>query len=171
GKLRLDIRPVEPAALVRAVLELITPAAQAKGLTLGATIAPDLGTIGADPERFKQILWNLLFNAVKFTPSGGRISLEVERRQAQLQIRVEDTGQGISAEFLPYVFERFQMEDPSSTRVHRGLGLGLALVKHLVEMHGGSITAESKGARQGATFTVTLFSRMPVELARSCGRS
>lgn len=171
GELRLDMRPVDPAALVRASLELVAPAAQAKGLTVSATIAPDLGIIRADPERLKQILWNLLLNAVKFTPSGGRISIEVERRQSQLQIRVEDTGQGISAEFLPYVFERFQMEDPSSTRVHRGLGLGLALVKHLVEMHGGSVTAESKGARQGATFTVTLFPRMQEELARSRGRS
>jgi signal transduction histidine kinase len=171
GKLRLDIQPVDPAALVRASLDLIAPAAQAKGLALGATIAPDLGIIRADPDRFQQILWNLLFNAVKFTPSGGRISIEVERRQSQLQIRVEDTGQGISAEFLPHVFERFQMEDPSSTRVHRGLGLGLALVKNLVEMHGGSITAESKGARQGATFIVTLLSRVPVDLARSRSRS
>lgn len=156
GKLRLDVRPIDPAVVVRAAVEHIAPAAQAKGLFLGATIAPDLGPIRADPDRLQQILWNLLFNAVKFTPSVGRISVEVERRERQLQIRVEDTGQGISAELLPHVFERFRMGDPSSTRVHRGLGLGLALVEHLVEMHGGIVTAESKGAQRGATFVVSL---------------
>jgi signal transduction histidine kinase/ActR/RegA family two-component response regulator len=156
GKLRLDVRPIDPAALVRSTLELMTPAVEAKGLALGAIIAPDLGIVRADPDRFQQILWNLLFNAVKFTPPGGRISVEISREKLQLWIRVEDTGQGIIPEFLPHVFERFRMADPTSTRQHRGLGLGLALVKHLVEMHGGSATAESKGAGQGATFTVIL---------------
>ncbi len=146
GKLRLDVRPIDPAALARATLELMTPAVQAKGLFLDAEIAPDLGIVRADPDRFQQILWNLLFNAVKFTPSAGRISVEIARRQEQIHIRVADTGQGISTEFLPHVFERFRMADPTSTRQHRGLGLGLALVKHLVEMHGGSATAESEGS-------------------------
>ena len=156
GKLRLEVRPIDPAALARATIELMTPAVQAKGLLLEDKIAPDLGIVRADPDRFQQILWNLLFNAVKFTPSGGRISVEIARRRAEILIRVADTGQGISREFLPHVFERFRMEDPTSTRQHRGLGLGLALVKHLVEMHGGSVTAESKGLGQGATFTVYL---------------
>lgn len=156
GKLRLDVRAVDPASVVRAALDLVAPAAQAKGVALEATIAPDLGIIRADPDRLQQILWNLLFNAVKFTPSGGLVWLEIARRQAQLKIRVEDTGQGISPEFLPHVFERFRMADPSSTRLHRGLGLGLAIVEHLVEMHGGSVSAESKGLHQGSTFLVSL---------------
>jgi CheY-like chemotaxis protein/anti-sigma regulatory factor (Ser/Thr protein kinase) len=109
-----------------------------------------------DPDRLQQVVWNLLSNAIKFTPKGGEVGVRVERSGSDVRVRVSDTGQGITPEFLPYVFDRFRQQDGSTTREHGGLGLGLAIVRHLVEQHGGSVTAESAGARRGATFTINL---------------
>jgi signal transduction histidine kinase len=156
GKLRLDRRQTDLAAVIRAAVEQIQPAIEAKGLSVVTTIATDPGLIRADPDRLQQVAWNLLSNAVKFTPPAGKIEVTLDRTPSRLDLRVADTGEGISPDFLPHVFDRFRQADPSSTRAHHGLGLGLSLVKHLVEMHGGTVKAESAGPGQGATFTVSL---------------
>lgn len=156
GVLLLALREVEIVPLMRAGIEAIAPAAQAKGVCLEAELDPAVGTISADPERVQQIVLNLLSNAVKFTPRGGRIAIRAERREGSVRIQVSDTGQGIRADFLPFIFDRYRQADSSVTRTHGGLGLGLAIVRHLVELHGGTITAESDGEGRGATFTVTL---------------
>jgi PAS domain S-box-containing protein len=156
GKFRLSVRPVELSPVVEAAVASLRPAAQAKGLQLHAKLNTDVGTVEADPDRLLQVVWNLLSNAVKFTPQGGRVEVKLERVGSSARLRVSDTGEGISPEFLPYVFERFRQADGSITRRHGGLGLGLTLVRHLVEMHGGTVRAESGGRGQGATFTVTL---------------
>jgi signal transduction histidine kinase/ActR/RegA family two-component response regulator len=156
GKLRLHLQPTDPVIVVNAALEGVRPAAEAKGVVLEAALGPDVGEIHADPDRLQQITWNLLSNAVKFTPPGGRVEVRIERRQSRLQLCVTDTGEGISADFLPHVFERFRQADATTTRAHGGLGIGLAIVKHLVDLHGGSITAESGGPGKGAKFTVSL---------------
>jgi PAS domain S-box-containing protein len=156
GKLRLERRPTNPRAVVRAALDVVRPSAEAKHLTLEVIIDEGLGTVMADPDRLQQVAWNLLSNAVKFTPRGGRILISLERRGGSLVLRVSDSGQGISPEFLPRVFERFMQADASSTRAHGGLGLGLAIVKHMVDLHGGTVVAESEGKGKGSTFTVTL---------------
>ena len=119
-----------------------------------------------DPERLQQVLWNLLSNAVKFTPRGGQVEARLRRREDGLQLEVTDTGEGIPAEFLPHVFERFRQADSSTSRVHGGLGLGLAIVRHLVELHGGTVAAESPGPGQGARFTVTLPQSAVTEAAK-----
>jgi signal transduction histidine kinase/CheY-like chemotaxis protein len=156
GKMRLDVRVVEPVAVLQAALDVVRPAAAAKAIQLEAVLDPDAGPVAGDPARLQQVVWNLLMNAVKFTPRGGRIELRLQRTGAQVQIVVSDTGKGIGAEMLPHVFERFRQADSSSTRAHGGLGLGLALVKHLVELHGGTVVAQSEGEAKGATFTVSL---------------
>jgi CheY-like chemotaxis protein len=115
-----------------------------------------VGLISGDPNRLQQVIWNLLSNAIKFTPSGGRVTIRLERKGTQAQIQVSDTGKGINADFLPHVFEYFRQADSSTTRTQGGLGLGLAIVRHLVELHGGIVTASSPGMEQGSTFTVTL---------------
>jgi PAS domain S-box-containing protein len=155
GKLALELRVVDPAAMIEAALAAIAPAADAKGLRIEKRLAATAGPVQGDASRLQQILWNLMSNAVKFTPKGGRIALDLERAGSQVQISVRDNGQGIKPEFLPYVFERFRQGDARATRVG-GLGLGLAIVKHLTEMHGGTVTAESAGEGRGATFTVRL---------------
>ena len=156
GKMRLDIRPVELRPVVDAALDAIRPAAEAKGLRLQSTLEPNVRPLAGDPDRLRQVVWNLLMNAVKFTPRGGDVRVRLEQADAHARIVVTDTGIGIRADVLPFVFERFRQGDSSTTRAHSGLGLGLALVKHLVDLHGGSVVAHSDGEGKGATFVVEL---------------
>ena len=167
GKLRIDVRPVELAAVVEAAVTVVRPAAAAKGVQLQAAYDPGEGMISGDPDRLQQVVWNLLSNAVKFTPSGGRVQVRLRRSDSRIEISVSDTGQGIAAEFRPYVFDRFRQADMGTTRRHGGLGLGLAIVRHLVELHGGAVEAESPGEGLGATFTVSL----PATACRDAGPS
>ncbi|HET6976940.1 MAG TPA: ATP-binding protein [Pyrinomonadaceae bacterium] len=155
GKLNLDVRPLDLASVARAAINVVRPAADAKGITIDYLEEPGLGAISADSARMHQIIWNLLSNAVKFTPHGGKISVQVERDRSDARITVGDTGQGIESEFLPRVFDRFRQADSSTTRSFGGLGLGLAIVRHLVELHGGTVSAQSEGLQKGATFTAT----------------
>ncbi|HEX8285236.1 MAG TPA: ATP-binding protein [Pyrinomonadaceae bacterium] len=156
GKLRLELRPVEARALLQEAVETVRPTAEAKGVFLSTLLGTDVGEVSADPDRLRQVLWNLLSNAVKFTPRGGRVEVELRRDGAQALMRVADTGQGISPDFLPHVFDRFRQADMGTTRQHGGLGLGLAIVRHLVELHGGEVTAESAGPGLGSTFQLRL---------------
>ncbi|HEY9763170.1 MAG TPA: ATP-binding protein [Trichocoleus sp.] len=156
GRLRLDVAPLEVATVVRSAIEIVFPAVQAKNIVLVANFASDVSPIMGDRNRLQQIIWNLLSNAVKFTPEGGRIDVRLAMVDDHVCIQVQDTGKGIAPAFLPYIFERFRQADGSPTRHHAGLGLGLAIVRHLVEMHGGTIRVDSPGVGQGATFTVML---------------
>jgi PAS domain S-box-containing protein len=156
GKLRLDVRPVDPGEVINAAADSIRPAAEAKGIGLRVTLDPDAGLVAADPDRLQQVVWNLVSNAVKFTSRGGDVELRLERCGEQARIVVSDTGQGIAPEFLPHVFDRFRQADSSTKRRFGGLGLGLAIVHQLVEMHGGTVAVESEGEGRGATFTVSL---------------
>ena len=156
GKLSLGVRPVELALVVEAALDAVRPAAGAKSIRLLRSLDPGTGLVSGDPDRLQQVVWNLLSNAVKFTPSKGQVEIRLAPMGRFAQIAVTDTGKGVSAEFLPFVFDRFRQADSSSTRIHGGLGLGLALVRHLVELHGGSVHAASAGDGKGATFTVLL---------------
>jgi PAS domain S-box-containing protein len=156
GKLRLDVRPVELAPVIEAAVDSVRPAAEAKGIRLQVVLDPRAGPVSGDPDRLQQIVWNLLSNAIKFTPRDGRAQVLLTRAGSHLELDVSDTGQGIERKFLPYVFDRFRQADPSTTRKHGGLGLGLAIVRHLVELHGGTVTVESEGAGQGTTFKVSL---------------
>ncbi len=156
GKVRLDVQRVDLAAVARLAVDTVRPGADAKGVRLQAVLDPLAGPVNGDPNRLQQVLWNLLTNAVKFTPRGGRVQILLERVNSLLELRVIDTGQGISADFLPHVFDRFSQADASNTRQHAGLGLGLAIVKQLVELHGGSVSAKSAGPGQGATFCIEL---------------
>ncbi len=155
GKLTLHRNAVELAGVVQAAVEVVRPRAEQKGVAVAVEVA-GVGQVTGDPGRLQQVFWNLLLNAVKFTPAGGRVDVRVERGDSEWRVRVKDTGQGIRAEALPHLFERFWQADGSSTREHGGLGLGLAIVRHLVELHGGAVEAESAGLGQGATFTVRL---------------
>lgn len=156
GNVRLDVRQLEPAAVVEAAINVVQPAADAKNIRFEAILDPRAGPVFGDAERLQQILWNLLSNAVKFTQKGGRVQVRVARVESSVEITVSDTGQGISPDFLPYVFERFRQADNTITRRHTGLGLGLAISKHLVELHGGTIRAVSPGEGQGASFIIKL---------------
>ncbi|MFT3774823.1 MAG: PAS domain S-box protein [Minicystis sp.] len=156
GKLKLDVREVELVRVVEDAVASVQLSADARGLRLESTIAADAGVVHGDPGRLAQVVWNLLTNAIKFTPKGGQVHVSLRRCDARAEIVVRDTGRGIDGEFLPHVFERFRQADASTTRQHGGLGLGLWLVKHLVEQHGGTIGAESDGEGQGSTFTVSL---------------
>jgi len=156
GALRLDVRAVDLDDVVRHAVDTVRPAAEAKEIRLETFIEPGAHHVTGDAGRLQQIVWNLLSNAVKFTPAGGRVAVTVARVESTLEIRVADTGIGVSPEFLPYAFERFRQEDPASTRRFGGMGIGLAIARNLVELHGGSITAHSEGEGRGATFTVTL---------------
>ncbi|HVT89055.1 MAG TPA: ATP-binding protein, partial [Tepidisphaeraceae bacterium] len=156
GKIRLDVQRVDLAGVVNAAIESALPSAQAKGVHLRKVLDPLTGPIAGDPNRLQQIIWNLLSNAVKFTSRDGKVDVLLERVNSHVQITVSDTGQGISPEFLPHVFDRFRQADSSTTREFGGLGLGLAIVKQLVELHGGNINVASGGKGLGATFTVTL---------------
>ena len=156
GKLRLDVRPVELVRSVEAALDTVRPAAEARGIEVRRELRAGAGLVSGDDDRLQQVAWNLLSNAIKFTPHGGRVTVRVARVDSYVQLTVEDSGVGIDPDFLPHVFERFRQSDSSSTRPHGGLGLGLALVRHLVEMHGGTVHAASPGRDRGATFTVKL---------------
>jgi PAS domain S-box-containing protein len=156
GKLRLDVVPVSPHSFIDPAVEAVRPAAEAKGVRLQKVIDTGIVTVMGDPTRLQQVVWNLLTNAVKFTPRGGRVQVRLERVDSQVEIAVGDTGAGINPEFLPHVFERFRQADQKTTRSHGGLGLGLAIVRHLVELHGGTVRADSAGEGTGATFTVML---------------
>jgi signal transduction histidine kinase len=155
GKLRLEVKNVELSKVIAAALEVVRPAAEAKQIRLIAGLANPL-IVSADSERLQQVICNLLSNAIKFTPIGGRVDIQPRHTDSIIEIVVADTGEGISPEFLPHVFERFQQGDVSPTRTHGGLGLGLAIVRQLVELHGGRVFAESAGKGKGAKFTVQL---------------
>ena len=156
GKLRLDVRTVDLISIVNAAIDSIRPAADAKGIRLQTLLDPVAGPISGDADRLQQIVWNLLTNAVKFTPRSGRIQVKVQRVNSHVEIVVNDSGVGISKEFLPYVFDRFRQADASTTRIHGGLGLGLSIVRQLVDLHGGSVSVSSEGEGKGATFTIVL---------------
>ena len=156
GKLRLDVRTVDLIYIVNAAMDSIRPAAEAKGIRLQTMLDPAAGPISGDADRLQQIVWNLLSNAVKFTPKGGRIQVKVARIDSHVEVVVSDSGVGISKDFLPFVFDRFRQENASSTRIHGGLGLGLSIVRQLVDLHGGSVSVQSEGEGKGSTFTVTL---------------
>ncbi len=156
GKLRMDVQQVALPAVIEAAIEAVRPAAEAKQLSLEKMLDPNAGPVRGDPSRLQQVVWNLLANAVKFTPRGGRVQIALGQVNSHVEITVSDTGQGINPEFLPHVFERFRQADASTTRRHSGLGLGLAIVRHLVESHGGTVAVASPGESQGTTFSVTL---------------
>jgi PAS domain S-box-containing protein len=156
GKLRLDVQSVNAFAVLGEAIETIKPAAEAKQLRIQPVLDPAAGPVMGDPARLQQIVWNLLANAVKFTPKGGRIQVHLQRVNSHIEISVSDTGVGIASDHLPYIFDRYRQADSSLTRRHGGLGLGLAIVKSLVELHGGSVAAASPGEGLGATFTVQI---------------
>ena len=156
GKLRLDARVISVADVLRAAVETVSPAMAARRIRFEATLDPDVPSILADPDRLQQIAWNLLSNAIKFTGEGGTVRLRLSRTATHVEIAVSDSGSGIPADFIPHVFERFRQADAGSRRRYGGLGLGLAIVRHLVELHGGTVTAESAGQDQGSTFRVSL---------------
>jgi hypothetical protein len=164
GQLRLNVSAVNLISVMEAALEAVRPLAEPKEIQLNTVLDTSVGSVYGDPARLQQIVWNLLTNAIKFTPKGGRVEVnlsivcgeEQQTTQKYAQIQVIDTGIGISSEFLPKVFERFRQADSTTTRSHNGLGLGLAIVRHLVELHKGTISAQSQGSGQGATFTVRL---------------
>jgi PAS domain S-box-containing protein len=160
GQLHLDVHTLEPAPMIEAVVEGVRPAADAKRIRIQMMLEPNAGPISGDSERLQQIVWNLVSNAIKFTPSGGLVQIRLERVDSHVEITVSDTGVGVKPEFLPFVFDRFRQADSSSTRRTGGLGLGLAIVRHLVELHGGTVRAESEGAGKGAVFVVKLPLRM-----------
>jgi signal transduction histidine kinase len=156
GKVRLEIQAVNLAEIIEAAIEGVRPAAEAKGIRLETVLDPQAGPVSGDPGRIQQVLWNLLTNAIKFTPRSGKIQVLTQRVNSQIEVSVSDTGEGIEANFLPYLFDRFSQADSSSKRKHGGLGLGLSIVKSLVEVHGGTVRANSPGKGQGATFTISL---------------
>ena len=162
GKINLTFRTVRMSAVVEAALAAVRPTADAKGVTLDYEMAADSDEISGDADRLQQIVWNLLANAIKFTPRDGRVMVRVERHGNDLTLTVRDTGQGISQDFLPHVFDRFSQAENGSTRAHGGLGLGLAIVRHLVELHAGIVEAASDGAGQGACFVV----RLPIKSSK-----
>lgn len=156
GKVRLHVQQIDLAPIITAAVETVRPAAQAKGVRLQVVLDPTAGPVRGDPNRLQQILWNLMTNAVKFTPKDGRVCVTLTRVNSHLEIEVTDTGEGIEPSFLPHVFDRFRQADASTTRRHGGLGLGLSIVKQLVELHGGLITVKSAGENKGTTFRLSL---------------
>lgn len=156
GKLRLEVQPVEPQAIILNQIDAVRPAADAKSIELKTDFNSSISVIYADPNRLQQIIWNLLSNAVKFTANGGLVKIELRAVDSEIEICVKDSGEGIAAKFLPFIFDRFRQAEEVTTRLHGGLGLGLAIVKNLIEMHGGRIWAESPGIGRGSTFTVRL---------------
>ena len=170
GNLRLNVRPVDAASVINAAIDSVQLAADSKGIRLEVTLDPSARRISGDANRLQQVVWNLLSNAIKFTPSGGQVRVRLERADAAVQVRVSDTGSGISPEFLPFIFDRFRQFDGTSTRRHGGLGLGLAIVRHLVELHGGTVKAESAGEGLGTTFIISLPIATATERTRSSTR-
>ena len=162
GKLRVEMRETDVVAAALTAVDALTPTAVTKGVTIRTQITPGLPAVNGDPDRLSQVAWNLLANAVKFTPAGGTVDVGVQSAPGAVVLSVSDTGQGISADFLPHIFEPFRQGDASTTRRHGGLGLGLALVHRLVDLHGGRVTAQSAGPGKGATFTVQLPALTPL---------
>lgn len=156
GKMQIESEPVELAAVIQSAVDTLYPAADAKSISLTVSIDENTGLVTGDADRLQQIIWNLVSNAIKFTPAGGEIKVRLEQIDAHAEISISDTGIGISPKFLPFVFERFRQADSSTTRTDSGLGLGLAIVRHLVELHGGTVRAESEGEGKGAAFTIKL---------------
>ncbi|MDB5296905.1 MAG: rpfC [Phycisphaerales bacterium] len=156
GKVRLDVQLVSPATLLDGAVEALRPAAEAKHIRLVKVLDPAAGPVSGDPARLQQVVWNLMTNAIKFTPKGGKVHVRLGRVNSHVEISVADTGQGIGPGFLPHVFDRFRQADGSSTRRAGGLGIGLSIVRQLVELHGGTVRAESPGDGKGSTFTVDL---------------
>jgi PAS domain S-box-containing protein len=156
GKLRLDVRLVDPNSFIESAIEAVRPAAEAKGIRVQRIMDTGVVSVSGDPVRLQQVVWNLLSNAIKFTPKGGRVQIRLERVNSHIEIAISDNGAGITPGFLPHVFDRFRQADGTTTRQHGGMGLGLAIVRHLVELHGGTVRAESPGEGQGSTFTVML---------------
>jgi signal transduction histidine kinase/CheY-like chemotaxis protein len=156
GKVRMEVQRIELAAVVEAAVHTVRPAADAKGIRLQVVLGSQVPSVSGDPGRLQQVFWNILSNAVKFTPKGGHVEVQLERVESHLEVSVTDSGEGISQDFLPHVFDRFRQEDASICRHHGGLGLGLSIAKHLVELHGGTVRVKSAGADQGAAFTVNL---------------
>jgi signal transduction histidine kinase/ActR/RegA family two-component response regulator len=156
GKMRLNVQPVELPLVMQDAIATVAPAAEAKRIHINTVIDSQIGTVSGDPARLQQVVWNLLSNAVKFTPKGGRVQVRLERVNSSVEIVVSDNGIGIPADFLPHIFERFRQADSGTARQRGGLGLGLAIARNLVEMHGGTIRATSGGVDQGATFRVRL---------------
>jgi signal transduction histidine kinase/DNA-binding response OmpR family regulator len=163
GKLRLEVQPVDLASTVESSIRTVRPAADAKSIRLQPILDPRAGPISGDPARIEQILWNLLSNAIKFTPKYGQVQVVLARVNSHVELTVSDTGIGIQPDFLPFLFDRFRQADASTTRQHRGIGLGLSIVKSLVEMHGGTVSASSEGSGHGATFVV----KLPLTIVRS----
>ena len=171
SKLRLDMHPVDLAPVIQTAIDAVRPAAKSKNIGLHVVFDPEAGPISGDPDRLQQVFWNLLTNAIKFTPEHGRVEIHLRRSGSRVEVDVRDTGQGISRKFLPFVFDRFRQADSSTTRGYGGLGLGLAIVRQLVEMHGGSIRAHSEGEGMGAAFTASFPSlAVGVDVARDSGR-
>jgi signal transduction histidine kinase len=156
GKLRLDFRAIRPSVVAEQAVEAIRPAAEAKKIQIETNFAPIQETVSGDPDRLQQVVLNLLSNAIKFTPEGGLVTVSVSIVDAEVEIRVSDTGIGIRSELIPHIFEYFRQGDAADSRSHGGLGLGLALVRNIIEMHGGTVRAESAGEGRGSTFTVTI---------------
>ncbi|MGK3966958.1 ATP-binding protein [Sorangium sp. So ce118] len=156
GKLRLDVMLIDLPPIINAAMDAVRHGADAKGIELAVQLDPNAGPISGDQTRLQQVVWNLLSNAIKFTPRGGKVSIQLSKSEGLARIQVSDNGQGIVPEFLPYVFDRFRQADSTSTRPHSGLGLGLAIARHLIELHGGTVRAESGGEGKGATFTVDI---------------
>ena len=171
GKLRLDLQQLDPVAFIDAAIETIRPSAAVKDIRIEKILDPVAGTISGDPARLQQVVWNLLSNAVKFTPKGGKVQIRLERVNSHLEVSVSDTGAGIDPAFAPHLFERFRQGDASTTRKFGGLGIGLAIVKEIVELHGGRVRAESSGQDQGSSFIVSLpllLLKTPKDSARIC---
>jgi signal transduction histidine kinase len=156
GKLRLEMQTVQPASFIEAAVETVKPAADAKSIKLDLSLDPAAGPIAADGGRMQQVVWNILSNAIKFTPSDGTVRIQLTRANAHIELKVSDTGVGISPDFMPHLFERFRQGDASSSRRYGGLGLGLSIVKSLVELHGGTVSVTSAGEGAGTTVTVRL---------------
>jgi CheY-like chemotaxis protein/anti-sigma regulatory factor (Ser/Thr protein kinase) len=161
GKLRLDLRPIQLHQIVATAVDSIRPVAEAKSVELKVQLDSDAGPVSGDADRLQQIVWNLLTNAVKFTPAGGEIQISLIDADKNVEIVVKDTGQGITPDVLPHIFDRFRQADSSKTRRHGGLGLGLAIVHHLVQLHGGTVTAQSDGQDQGSEFRVVIPCMVP----------
>jgi signal transduction histidine kinase/ActR/RegA family two-component response regulator len=156
GNLYLELHPIELPPVLESAINVVRPTAEAKGIQIEVDFEPEPVAVSGDSNRLQQVFWNLLSNAIKFTPAGGKVTVHLRHVDSEVEIEVADTGQGITAEFLPFVFDRFRQADSTSTRQHGGLGLGLAIARHLIEIHGGNIEAKSHGEGQGATLTVRL---------------
>lgn len=156
GKVLLNLEPTDVVPIIEAAMDIVRPRASAKNIEIATSFDTDIGAITTDPTRLQQMVWNLLTNAIKFTPDGGRIEIKTMRAKDRMRISVSDTGMGISPDFLPFVFDRFRQQDSTSTRRHDGLGLGLAIVRQLAELHGGEVSAESGGENKGSTFIISL---------------